>query len=507
MESVEYYNGFTIIKAYSLDYLLNPSQELAESMSTGPQDEFFESLDTFNRHLPEEEQLAVTRTWRWKAGSFDIVKKRMFQWLQIDRKPSSLTHLVQRTKDRAHYMNYYCTNLEKLERLKSNLKSEGYTPNVDVDKFKENINAIVVRIKEQIDSVFKMTEGNIKIDVLMSNLETPRNADIYIDLYMENLEMSIFDGNKCIQKLPLHPIHIIGKISFRKFMLTYSKAGNYLNTLYFTGFYHSPLLNDSSSSRIYHETEFPYIASPYRRVTSGESEYTSVCLDNYTDDVKNQFFSLNWVEMAMTFMSWAQYYHTTHSNPYNTLGRLHLGVSKDFPKEYQSIVGFNSTCPTVLNRKFGTSDCSEQIYEDSDMVKLEEFTNYCDSIKCIHVFNGNCRTNKLYSLKVAAYNIENKQYLVETFIGFVIEDIIKKSEIREYFNFNYNQGSSRYYTALYYYLRAYRNFDKDKILDFFCDYNIYDKYINPYGDKVSKDTITNQPSEAEAVMRWATGGH
>ena len=119
MESVEYFDGYYVTQAYPIDYLLNPSQELAESISTGPQDEFFESLDTFNRHLPIDEQLAVTRTWRWKAGSFNVVKKRTLKWLHFDRKPSSLTHLVQRTKDRANYMQYYINNLQILETLKS----------------------------------------------------------------------------------------------------------------------------------------------------------------------------------------------------------------------------------------------------------------------------------------------------------------------------------------------------------------------------------------------------
>ena len=59
---------------------------------------------------------------------------------------------------------------------------------------------------------------------------------------------------------------------------------------------------------------FPYINHSYR---SSNSSFGNVCLDTLTDGIKNSFKSLNFVDMSLKLLSWAQYYNFKHSNPYN----------------------------------------------------------------------------------------------------------------------------------------------------------------------------------------------
>ena len=504
MESVEYFDGYYVTQAYPIDYLLNPSQELAESISTGPQDEFFESLDTFNRHLPIDEQLAVTRTWRWKAGSFNVVKQRTLKWLHFDRKPSSLTHLVQRTKDRANYMQYYINNLQNLETLKSSLKTEGFTVDVDVDKFKEDIKTMVLKIKEQSDLVHKMTDGSFKINTFVGNLDNARFANIYIDIHISGLELNVFsgEGSKCIQKIPLYPLHIIGKISLRKLMLTYFKTGNYRNSIGFKGMYQSPQLT-TPPDRFMHETEYPYIASPYRTQSNERPDYMTVCLDKYNDDIKMQLSNLNFGEMAMSFMTWAQYYNTTYSNPYNNLSSLHLGMPESYSKEYISVAGYSPNCPTKLRRKFGIQTDSSRIYNKAQLDSFRNFTSYCNSIKCVHMENKNCQAFTNYNKSLILFDDKEKGYIIEAFIGLFIEGIISPDKIKTFFNFYYRlheDNMEEYIESLYYYLRSYTNF-RENMMTFLIEI-VYAE------DKLNKTNLPSTDSEeAEAVMRWATGGY
>ena len=65
----EYWNGRTYIAVEDTTVLLNPTQELANSIATGPQDDLYSALDRFNRPLPDNVKLAVTPSWNWKPGT------------------------------------------------------------------------------------------------------------------------------------------------------------------------------------------------------------------------------------------------------------------------------------------------------------------------------------------------------------------------------------------------------------------------------------------------------
>ena len=115
MNPVEYYNGNSNIDVYSIKYLLTPSQELADSMATGPQDELYTALERFNSRLPDNVKLTVTPSWNWKPGT--IPKFREYLWKNIyrfDSKATSLTHMMKRGREWANSYRYWENTLAEI---------------------------------------------------------------------------------------------------------------------------------------------------------------------------------------------------------------------------------------------------------------------------------------------------------------------------------------------------------------------------------------------------------
>ena len=108
MKPVEYYNGTRTIDVMDIKFLLNPSQELANSMATGPQDDLYYALDRFNGWLPEEYQLAVTPSWNWKPGTIPKFKEYLINNLyKMNTKSQGLEHLMRRTREQTRYFSHW----------------------------------------------------------------------------------------------------------------------------------------------------------------------------------------------------------------------------------------------------------------------------------------------------------------------------------------------------------------------------------------------------------------
>ena len=139
MSEINYFNGSIDIEAYDINKLADLSQEEANNLACGPQDLFFDKLDTINRELRLYgiEPIDVTSKWNWKPGSYDKIKEYIYKRLELDRKAMSVTRIMERTQDRMNYMTYIRRQAKDMEYEKANLKRLGVGRDVDIDKFKE----------------------------------------------------------------------------------------------------------------------------------------------------------------------------------------------------------------------------------------------------------------------------------------------------------------------------------------------------------------------------------
>ena len=520
MKSVEYWTGSKLINVYPLSYLLNPTEELAASIATGPQDDFFEKLDRCNEMLYEDLNIGVTPTWRWKPGSFNKIQEYLIRRLRINDKCNSISSLLQRTREYSYYLQHTAKYFAEIEAEKYILSRDGYRPDVNLGEFKEEMSSFTTKVEEQIKAVKEMSNGKVEIDVCLSDTEHARHASIYTSIIMKDLEMSVFNGNICVQKLKLEPIHIVVNMPFRKFLLHYNSKGNYRSSSIFNGRYLSLLLPNESrraNNRDSSEFSFPYIARPYlsnhRDYNPERIEYGNVCLDKYTDEIKNSFVNLNWIDMAMSLMSWAQYYSSGYSNPYNSVNMLHYGTPKSFSKEYSALYPFSSSCFNRVLRKhdaYNSAFVSDEQYDNT-----KSAVNMCDAIECIHRATK-CAGYKMMVIRVHNFEYDEFKYLMEYFVGYLIEEQGYNSTLRrrmsDYFSFHSNayinleDSKLEYSMELISYLRSSRDRNRrfESILYYLLDETSYwDKDKTP---EEEIDTTNLNTDQAAEVLRWATEG-
>ena len=443
MKPVEYYNGTRTIDVMDIKFLLNPSQDLANSMATGPQDDLYTALDRFNGWLPEEYQLAVTPSWNWKPGTIPKFKEFLINnCYKLNVKSQGLEHLMRRTREQTRSFQYYESRLADIESKKSWLKREGYSADVDIEEFTNKL------------------------------------------------------------KVPLDPIHIISSINIRKFINAYESKK--VSQIRWRGSYLSEEIGYDGGTNFTHETSFPFIANNYYDSYNNNIRpvYASVCLDNYIDEVNKSFCSLNWVDMAMSLMAWAQYYNTSFSHPYNNLGELTVGMPKDYSKEYVSVVGFSSNCSRKQKAKYATSSIAKSFTQLEGMKMMNDS---CNKIEC--QFREQCTT--YYDQNRALMNLENNDNnsLIESYIGLFIEydsTDLRASFVSEFgglgnYTLNYESNSDAFWPQVAIYMKQYNtrniNYKAGYLIDLWIPKDV--TIVEDSGEKAEQDI-------EEQMIRWAT---
>ena len=220
-DSIELYNGLNTINVNNIDILKEPSQQLANAIATGPQDEFFSKLEACNRVFPERiGQLSVTPSWNWRPGTFDMVKKYVTDQLMIDKKSNGLGKYLSRSQEMARYrLSWVATRLTECEELKRMLKREGYQHDVDIEEYIDKLTDFCTKLEESISQAIQATDGKVTfIPYVHIPENNERQAMFYIDCYVNPGELSVCQDSTLIQKIPINGVKIIFYCSLRKMM-------------------------------------------------------------------------------------------------------------------------------------------------------------------------------------------------------------------------------------------------------------------------------------------------
>ena len=396
---IEYFNGNSHLSVNSIDKLTDLSQDEVNFLACGPQDLFFEKLETMNRELERFglKSIDVTNKWNWKPGSYDVIKDYMLKKLQLNKKAMSIDKIMTRARDRMNYMNFIQRQATEMEFEKANLKRLGVGRDVDVDKFIETSKKFVEDTIKQCQAVSTMTENKVTI-VPYVDISNGRNAILYYDVTLKDLTLSIFDGReevKLIQEIPLQNIHIIFNTSLRH------KINNLNTSFSVTGIY------DTEGPNL----AYVYIARGYRDTNN----YNTVCLDKHYDDVKKAFNKNNLMMLAVTLMNWAQYYNIKISNPYNQPYMSHIGMPEHFSKEYKAAI---DTSSVQLN-------CSAKLKKYANSLELFEFErdelleSVCNNHKCS--VKSTCSLNQDIVKRQIIFKDEDFMVRLEGLIGWIAE--------------------------------------------------------------------------------------
>ena len=449
MNTHEFCNGSDIVFTYNLEYLNNLDKEECNNIAVGPQEEFFNKIDSINTEFAYYNitPIAVTDKWNWKPGTYDRVKEYIYKRLELHKKAKNTNYLVSRTRDRINYLTYINRQFDRMENERYRLKDMGVTKNIDIDKFKETCNLFVNNIQEQCKIVAKITDNKVIIKPQIYIKD--RTCFYYVSILLNNLTMSLFEGEgtKPIQELPLGGMHIIARLNLRYLLINKGQQ---------------PLLK---GTYLEEAKEFPYITNSRRQ---NSNLYGNVCTDKHADDVYNAFDKSNYKLLAITLMQWAQYYHIQHSNPYNKPHLLHFGLPNNFSTEYKATVSLDNTADSCRSRLSGFTKrlgANEFDYDDS-------IASTCNSIDC--QIKQHCKTWSNIE-KRKARTLTDYGYQTEGIVGVVIEHLINKyvnnieeiafkvemlaGQCRNYDNIEYDEFIQQITVRLYYYYIRFNKWD------------------------------------------------
>ena len=413
---MRYFNGRDNIEVESLTSLLNMSQETANKIAIGPQEDFLIKLETINRELRFADlgEINVNKKWNWKPGSYDRIKELIQHKLFLNKKSNGMDYLISRTHDRMNYLSYIKNQAFDMEAKRSRLKHLGVSPDVDLDVFKQQCADFVENMNNQSEKITKIFNEKIELNTYIK-IDEHRNysAFVYFDIYLYDFKFNIFQGRdsnaKSIQEIELEPIHIVIQCDFRKLINNMNVKpdlrGKYLS-------------EESSPNSRRQVRAFPYISSGY-----GDS-YGSVCLDSYMDEAYKAIRRKDLISLCAILQNWAQYYNVSFSNPYTQPHYLFLGIPEYITDEYkctfseQDVV---ASCPSRVNKLINTPSMVKNKFPTEGYL---DFVNVCDTSIC--TVRDACPT---YISNINKLNLINSDWMhqAESFAGWLLEEFKDKS--------------------------------------------------------------------------------
>ena len=502
--SITFNNGTHNIDVNTLDKLKDLTQDETNNLACGPQDAFFQKLDTINNCLEaaEIEPIDVTNSWNWKPGSFPKMKEYINWRLQLDKKCYSMDKLFTRTISSVNYTNYIHRQIKDMEFEKDTLKRLGVGRDVDIDKFKEDCIKFVENISEQCKKVSKLTQNKVSIDTYVENIED-RHPSLYYNVFLNGLTLSIYDGDNLIQDIPLETINLIFKFPLRhklnKLSKDFTALGEYM---------------PNEDKRF----DYVYISSHGRR----DSTYGTVCLDKHHDDIRKALYKNDLISFSFLLMQWAQYYNIKFSNPYNQPYMTHLGMPENFSDEYvstQSKSGVIDRTRLILRRHARVMDLNY-------LEEAEYAVSALDKIEC--QFRN---SSSYYSQMLNRINIIDTEYhyKVEALIFLILEHCMDSHNSGKSLNDISNEISTITGNGISYYnyMMDDGTCDMDKVWDntifvlyhwYITNGNVYDAEINcdytnawleskGYIEKVKEEPAVidedNTADMKELMKQWA----
>ena len=400
---MEYFNGYKVIEASSLEKLNNLSQTEANNLACGPQDLFKDKLREINRYLGvwDIKPIEVTPKWNWKPGSYDKMKEYMYKTLHFHKRSTNMERLVNKIRDRHYYTGRMVQLTHHLETERANLKRLGVSMNVDLDKFKEQCNEFVNKILTECSKIPQLTNNQVSITPCIY-LTNNSNVDtlFYLDIKLKGLSLSVYENNSLLQDIPMEDIHIIIHEPLRK------KVNGSAYTIKAIGKY-------KSAYNLMH----PYIST--RGIDN--SAYGTVCLDNHFEDVQNACRENNYVKLSMCLINWAQYYNIKQSNPYNQPYRTHIGLPENFSKAYKAIQDIKSIQTTCSN---AIKHVVKKEYTDY-ITQIKSEKSICDKYNCS--IAETCFASKNTN-RILNFIDSDKAYEIEGMVGFLVEYMFKYCE-------------------------------------------------------------------------------
>ena len=351
--------------------------DLGEHIYYGPQAEVMEQVQRFNsRHRADME---ITKTFKWKRGSYDRIAELMMRGLGFRRKPSGMYNYLSREnwiKD--HEWNTIKRSLREIDGILYNLRTSGEIwlddPSILVERRNLHTNYMVEKCEladEIIDNIDIMQEMYHQLFVHPTSRSSQRYMLVStLRIRPGTMKVYMTEGRTSSREAK-HIENIACDTDLYINNITYP-----LRTMTRNSSYDNPRFDVQTLGQVEQPDEKGYLAYPF---ISGSRQWrtngifgANVCYGDQSNDIYNAVNKYDMASFVLQSVNWATTY-TNITGPHNNIKQMYHGEPAKLSEEYRKVFGTNSL--------------------DSCNYEPDGHDDYCDVQEC--TFRANCPSYKL----------------------------------------------------------------------------------------------------------------
>jgi hypothetical protein len=353
--------------------------DLGEHIYYGPQAEVMEELQRFNsRHLSN---LEITKTFKWKRGSYQRVSELMMEGLGFNRKPSGMYNYLSREDwFRNSTWDSIRRTLRTIDGMLYNLRGQGEVWLDDPGILVERKNLYANYMSEKIEMADELINN---IDIMQEMYHqlfvhpTSRSSQRYMlvsTLRIRPGTMKVYiTSGRDSQREAKHIENIACDTDLYINNITYP-----LRTMTANSNYDNPRFSVQTLGQVEQPDDKGYLAYPF---ISGSRQWrtnglfgNNVCYGDQSNEIYNALCKYDMTSFVLQSVNWATTY-TNITGPHNNIKQMYHGEPAKLSEEYRKV--------------FGTNDMRHCNYEpdgDNDYCDVQEctFRSQCPSYKNAH---------------------------------------------------------------------------------------------------------------------------
>ena len=351
--------------------------DLGEHIYYGPQAEVMEKLQLFNsRHIGD---LEITKTFKWKRGSYEKVAELMMRGLGFRRKPSGMYNYLSREDwFKNHSWDRITAHLREIDSMLYRLRSTGEVwlddPSILVERKNLYANYMSEKIQmadELIDNIDIMQEMYHQLFVHPTSRSSQRYMLVSTLRIRPGIMKIYMTSGRESQREARHIENIACDTDLYINNITYP-----LRTMTANSNYDNPRFSVQTLGQVEQPDDKGYLAYPFisgsRQWRSNGLFGASVCYGDQSNDIYNAVNKYDMASFVLQSVNWATTY-TNITGPHNNIKQMYHGEPAKLSEEYRKVFGTNSL--------------------DSCNYEPDGHDDYCDVQEC--TFRANCPSYKL----------------------------------------------------------------------------------------------------------------
>ena len=342
------------------------TESLGNHIHFGPQADVCEKLEHFNTNW--NGNLEITKTFKWKRGTYQKVAELVNNCLGFNRKPSGMYNFLSREEYfRRHRWAGLQDELRSVDRLLCNLRYDGELWLEDPSILTERKDIYSNYLSEQMDNMHNLG-GNIPQYIATQNMlqiapncSSNKKYRLVTTMTLSPRNIKVYHTNGRASDVAAREIQEIPcNLELDINIITYPLYDMIRNLSYDSPSFNTKIQGNVAPFSNVGKIEFPYISRPYYRDEFGGS----VCFGDEATNINRSIRSMDMTSLILHLTNWCQSY-TTSTTPHYNIKMMFNGMPSYINEEFKQAFGNNRS-----------RDCN---YEIEDFYKEE---TYCDISGC-----------------------------------------------------------------------------------------------------------------------------